>query len=425
MPSILIENARIWDGTGREPFPGAVLVDGNRIAAVAPAGEPIAANGALRVDAEGKFLMPGLVEGHAHPSFADLARAPGLGELPPEEHTLITMDNARKLLGAGFTSACSAASAKIRLDVVVRNAIRDGLCEGPRLLAASPEITVTGGLGDARRLHLEQQSFGLVADGPDEMRRQARLCLREGVDTIKVNISGDHQVESALQDATVMSEAEVSTAVEVAHAIGRRVAAHARAASSVKRALACGVDIIYHCDYADEEALDLLEEAKDRVFTGPAIGIVIGRIGQVQGVNTERGRTLLARLERTLEASCVTHAEMRRRGIRVVIGGDYGFDVNPQGTNARDLEHFVTHFGFSASEALQAATRVGGEIMLMGDELGLVREGFLADLLLVDGDPLADVRVLQDGARLSMIMKDGVRYERCKGPPHVRRLVDG
>jgi imidazolonepropionase-like amidohydrolase len=210
--------------------------------------------------------------------------------------------------------------------------------------------------------------------------------------------------------------------VEAAHTIGRKVAAHARASAAVKRAVKHGVDVIYHCDYADEEALDLLEEARDRVFTGPAIGIVLARIESVRGDNTPQARMFLGRLKSLFEATCRTHAEMRKRGIRVVVGGDYGFAATPQGTNARDLDHFVKHFGFSTSEALQAATRTGGEIMRRGHELGLVKENYLADLLLVDGDPLQDVRVLQDKRRFDFIMKDGVRYLPCEGAPHVRRM---
>ena len=117
----------------------------------------------------------------------------------------------------------------------------------------------------------------------------------------------------------------------------------------------------------------------------------MARLESLRGDNTPQGRLYLERLKPLYEATCRTHNEMRKRGIRIVIGGDYGFAANPQGTNARDLEHFVTHFGFSPSEALQAATRTGGEIMQRGHELGLVKEGYLADLLLVDGDPLKDV----------------------------------
>src|SRR5215831_3748995 len=243
---LLIDGARVWDGTGAPPFPGKVLVDGERIAAVAPQAETVAADGAERVDATGKFLMPGMVEGHAHLSFVDTPRGTALGELPPEDHALMTMDAARKLLGAGFTSACSAAAAKIRLDVAVRNAIEQGMVDGPRLLAASPELTVTGGLGDGRRLHLHQESFGVPGNGPHEVRRMARLCLREGVDIIKLNISGDFGTESAPADVAVMTDEEVAAGVETAHAIGRRASAHARATASVKRALKHGVDVIYH-----------------------------------------------------------------------------------------------------------------------------------------------------------------------------------
>lgn len=419
---LLIDGATIWDGTGSAPFPGKILVDGDRIAAVVPQSESLAADGAERIDAGGGFLMPGMVEGHAHLSFVDTPRGTALGELPPEDHALLTMDAARKLLGAGFTSACSGAAAKIRLDVAIRDAIDKGLTDGPRLLAASPELTVTGGLGDGRRLHLHQDSFGVAVDGPDEVRRMARLCLREGVDIIKLNISGELGTDSAPAVAAVMTDAEVAAGVEAAHVAGRRAAAHARASDSVKRALRHGVDVIYHCDYADAEALDLLEAAKDRIFTGPAIGLTISRLDSVRGDNTAEGRRWLERMTPQFEATCRVHNEMRKRGIRVVVGGDYGFAANPQGTNARDLEHFVTHFGFSPSEVLQAATRTGGEIMKRGHELGLVKEGYLADLLLVDGNPLKDVRVLQDKKRLAFIMKGGVRYLPCEGAPHVRRL---
>jgi imidazolonepropionase-like amidohydrolase len=423
---LLIESARIWDGSGADPYVGAVLIDGGRFAAVHPAeGGPLVVSDAIRVDACGMFLMPGLVEGHAHLSFTDISRGTALGEIPPEDHTLLAMDAARKLLGAGFTSACSAASAKIRLDVAVRDAIARGLFDGPRLLAASPELTVTGGLGDARRLHLHQDSFGLAVDGPDEVRRVTRLCLREGCDTIKLNISGDFGVESALADTAVMTDAEIAAAVEAAHAIDRRVAAHARASEAVKRALRNGVDIVYHCDFADAEALDMLEAARDRIFVGPAIGIVRARLATTSRDPSPQGRIVAERVSRILEASCRTYAEMRRRKIRVVIGGDYGFADNPQGSNARDLAHFVELFGYTPTEALVAATRIGGEIMRRGDELGMIRNGYLADLLLVDGDPLGDPRVLQDRNRLALVVKDGVPYAPCDGPPHARRLGPG
>jgi imidazolonepropionase-like amidohydrolase len=116
-------------------------------------------------------------------------------------------------------------------------------------------------------------------------------------------------------------------------------------------------------------------------------------------------------IELGLEAASRAYPEMKKRGIRVVIGGDYGFARTPQGENARDIEHFVRHLGYSPSEALVCATRYGAELMGMGDEAGQVREGFLADLLLVDGDPVVDVAVLQHKDRLVAILKGGEPYK--------------
>ena len=154
----------------------------------------------------------------------------------------------KTLLDHGFTSAYSAATSKLRLDVVIRNEINAGRLPGPRMRAASPEITVTAGLGDERKHHMYYESFGMIADGPEEIARAVRLCCREGVDNIKINISGDDLGPKAHGGVTVMREAEVQMAVDVARDFGKRVNCHARAAASVKRGVRCGVDVIYHCE---------------------------------------------------------------------------------------------------------------------------------------------------------------------------------
>jgi imidazolonepropionase-like amidohydrolase len=420
MPATLIHDVQIWDAIEDDRYPGEVLVEGNRIREVARGKGPLIARDRASdvIDGGGMTLMPGMVEGHCHLSFVGIARNQDLGEIPVEEHLLRTCRNATFILDHGFTSAYSAASSKMRLDVVVRNEIEEGHLAGPRYRAAGPEITVTGGLGDERKLHMHAESFGVIADGPTEIRKVVRTCIREGVDNIKLNISGDEFVSHARAEVTSMSEIEVATAVEVAHEWGKRVACHSRAAESVKRAVRNGVDCIYHCDFADSEALDMLEAAKDRIFVGPAFGLVHNAVFESETVGMSKATVERMGLPRKLEATCATYHELRKRGVRVVVGGDYGFTLTPMGQNARDIGHFVKFFGYSPAEALRCATLVGGDLMGHGGELGLIREGALADLLLVDGNPLEDLSILVGPGQFAMIMKDGRMH---RDPRHRQR----
>jgi imidazolonepropionase-like amidohydrolase len=416
MARTLIANTTILDGSGEAPFAGDVLVEGQRIVAVQRGGG-LPRGDARVIDGAGATLMPGLVEPHGHVSYPDAARNADFTRLPPEEHTLVTVRNARTMLDCGYTSVLSGASAKPRLDVVVRNEIDAGRVPGPRYLANGPEITVSGGLGDDNQLHLPHHptpTFAWVADGPDEIRRVCRVLLREGVDLLKLNISGDTGPRHSRSQRAVMTDAEVAAAMEMARAGAVRVCAHARSAESVKMCVRHGIDIVYHANFVDEEALDLLEAHRDRCFVVPALGLTYQAVhagaewGFTPAMARERG------LVEELEVSVETFGRMRRRGIRVLPGGDYGFAWNPHGTYARDLLLFVDVLGFTPMETLVAATRLGGEIMGRAHELGRVKPGYLADLLLVDGDPLADVKRLQDRDALLVIMRDGVLH---KAPP--------
>lgn len=418
MSTVHFKNVRVLDGTGSEPYAGEVWVEDEHIMRVSRAGEQNTAGGTpstpttIVVDGGGATLMPGLVNAHAHPSFANLPELEALGEIPPEEHTLITMRHAKLLLDQGFTSIFSAASAKPRLDVVVRNAIEAGEIPGPRMRAATPELTVSAGLGDMRMRHLHRESFAVVCDGADHFRRVAREFVREGVDTFKLNISGDEFVPHAPAGATMMTDAEVAAVCEVAQTVGKNVAAHARSAESVKMCIRHGIPIIYHATLVDAEAKDLLEANKDWVFVAPTLGITYTTIhesapwGITREFIEERG------FPAELEAACASMRELHQRGVRVLPGGDYGFPWNPVGNDARDLEHFVNLLGFSPMEVIVAATSVSAELMRLDTGLGAVREGYLADLLLVAGDPLADIASLQDSRNLLAIMKGGVFHKR-------------
>jgi imidazolonepropionase-like amidohydrolase len=227
------------------------------------------------------------------------------------------------------------------------------------------------------------------------------------VDTLKINPSGDEFIPHARAHQTVMTEAEIEAVCDVGHAHGKRIAAHARSAQSVKLCLKHGVAVIYHATLVDEEACDALEAAKDWCFVAPTLGINYTTLNEAAkwGITTQIAESMGMRIE--LDTGIKNMKELKKRGVRVLPGGDYGFAWNPIGTNARDIEHFVNLLGFSPMDAIVSATKLGGEIMKMGNELGQVKPGYLADMILVDGNPVANVKLLQDANKLLMIMKDG------------------
>src|SRR6202795_4628242 len=193
MAHALFTNVRIFDGSGGQPYTGEVLVQGNRIARVARGNRAIQTTGVAVIDAAGATLMPGMTEAHTHFSWNDQPSLGAIQRMPTEEHILWCAHIAKRYLDRGFTSCVGAAAAKPRLDVVIRNAINAGQIPGPRYLAASQEITVPGGLGDTTKPHLPQPefAFGAIVSGAEEMRRCVRMFAKYGVDSLKINLSGE------------------------------------------------------------------------------------------------------------------------------------------------------------------------------------------------------------------------------------------
>ena len=430
----LFTNVRILDATGDYPYTGEVLVQGNRIKQITRGSSRFASTttttasssygGATIIDGMGATLMPGMVDAHLHLSWNN---APGIDPIQlmePEEHMLVTMEMAKLVLDSGFTAGRGAAAAKPRLDVVAKRFINEGRYPGPRYLSAGPEITTVGGLGDAAPSHIPHPglNLGLVVSGPEEIRRTVRTLIKYGVDTIKLNLSGESLTGMGAEE-TPMAEDELAMAVQEARCRNKTLAAHARSSGSVKQCVRHGIENIYHASFVDEETLDMLEAAKDRHFVAPGIAWLINTARHAAQWGIKPGTPVTIEYERELEACVETMKKMHRRGIRICIGGDYGFAWTPQGTNAKDIQTFVEMLGFSPMEAIQAATKYGGQIMGMGNELGLVKEGYLADLLLVDGDPVADVRILQERNRILAIMKDGKFHKAPRVNEQRRRLV--
>ncbi|MFW0796763.1 amidohydrolase family protein [Gordonia sp. CPCC 205515] len=404
---VLFRNVNILDSTGVDPYPGDVLVDNDRIVAVGTVTDG-QVDGARVIEGRGRTLMSGLCDAHTHFSWNNSADLEGLGNMPTEEHLLFCLESAKTFLDYGYTMCVGAASAKERLDVVARDAINAGRFPGPRYLANGPEIAVTGGA--------IVKSITKFADGPEGMRKAVRELVAVGVDQVKLSMTGE-EIADMHADDTYFSEEECAAAVTEAHRFNKRVCAHARSAESVKMCVRNGVDIIYHASYTDAEGMDMLEANKDKVFVAPAINWLVATLYEAASFGFPQEAAEAVGYKHELDCAIEGLREMHRRGIRVLPGGDYGFAWTPHGTYARDLQHFVELLGFTPMEAILAATAQGGEIMLRPDELGKVAPGFLADLILVDGDPIADITILQDQDRLHYIMKDGKFHKEAAETP--------
>ncbi len=272
-------------------------------------------------------------------------------------------------------------------------------------------------------MHLEHSSFEIIADGPIEMRHKVREMVREGVDSVKLAISGDNfSRDFAAEDETTMAEDEIAAACEVAHSRNLRVHAHARSDRSVNLCMKHGIEIIHHATHASERTIQKLAAAHGRFFVCPALGVEYTTAYESQDWGLDVAYLEGAGFAHEFEIGCATTAKMFDAGIRVMPFGDYGVAWNPLGTDARDLEHFVNHIGFSPAETLMMATKWGGECFAgtgKPAELGEVKKGYLADLVLVDGDPLVDISLLQDRDNFLMIMKDGAYHK----PPGPRRAA--
>jgi imidazolonepropionase-like amidohydrolase len=398
--AILFTNVAVFDGSGAPTFPGQVLVRGNQIAAVVPAGEPLDEKRARRIEGGGATLMPGLIEAHAHltwPSSVD--NIVNTMRMPPEEHLLTTAYNARVLLEHGFTSAYSAGSLGERFEVALRKEIDAGRLPGPRLRASSLEKGAEGVMGVPGSHDRER------ARGVEGLVAYVAAMKEAGVDSIKFLLSSDEGFQPGGSQLLLYSDEEVAAIADQARKSGVWLACHAQAAAAVKMALHHGFRALYHCTYADEEALDMMEELRNEIFVAPAAGLLYARQHEAAAFGIDRVAAERMGAVSGLELMQKIYPQMRKRGIRVLPGGDYGFPYNPIGRNARDLRLFVELFGYTPAEALHAATQLGGALMDM--PLGQVRPGYLADLLLVKGDPTRDTRVLEHKENLLAIMKDG------------------
>jgi imidazolonepropionase-like amidohydrolase len=399
---LVFTNANLVDGE-HPAKPGAhVVVEGPRIATVGT-GAVRAEPGDRVVDLAGRTLMPGLVTCHFHSTYHELgAQAAPYGlEAPPAYQALRAAKNLETALRCGFTSAVSA-GAPLDVDASMKRAIDEGLVPGPRFVPGSRELSTTGHGNDTNPWYWEMAAWGAArcCDGPEEFRHAVRDECKRGAEIIKLFVTGGHGVLTP-KDRLEMTREELTAAVETAHERGARIRGHIVSKRAILMAVEVGIDVIDHGDDLDDECIAAIVERG--TFVAPSVlfpKTFLALIGGGLGFSDQ----MRADLERTLSMLAPANAA----GVKLVVGDDYGAVGFAHGRYAEELEVYVHDAGVPPLEVLRWATRHGADLMGRADELGTVAEGKLADLLVIDGDPLEDVRVLQDERRILAILKDGV-----------------
>ena len=424
---VLLTNARLFVGTDETVIDnGSVWISGRHVRRAGPTVDfgDVPAE-VPRVDLGGRFVMPGMTESHAHISYSNNGPLE-LDKTPVEEAMVNSVENARLMLGSGFTSAVSFGSVH-RIDVFLRDSINKKQIPGPRLVASGRDVSATGGNADFHKDYFKPQmeGLGMIVDGPWAVRRAVRSIRKNGGDVVKIFLDGEGVNNSAQPGELTYSDEEVAAAVEEAHSRNMRIVCHSRSAAAVKQAVRFGVDIIGHANYLDDEAVDVLRRERHRIAVGPAIAWEVAFLERGAEIGFTRDQVRQLGYEREVEETVKSVRRLRDAGVRVLVGGDYGLNITPHGTYAKDLQYFVDLFGMMPAEALLSATRDGGAVADPDGMVGTLEEGKYADLLVVDGDPTIDVTVLQDHSRIRGVIKDGQLYVGLTGPdPYLGRFSD-
>jgi imidazolonepropionase-like amidohydrolase len=415
--TIVINGGLLIDGTGRPPIENAsVVMRDGKILWVGKTNRLEKYPGAKVIDVTGKTIMPGMVECHFHMhldvEYATFAQSELDIARPSQWMILCALRACEMALKCGYTSVVGAGTAH-NIDFWIKQAIEKGLFLGPRVMPASREISTTGGYVDWAPSWWKLQIDGLpiAADGAQEMAKVARLVMKDGAQIVKIFPSGegafigdyDSYFHDCRREREVMTFDEVKAVTDEVHRWNRLVMAHARNPISVRHCLEAGVDIVNHATFLDEKCWKLFKE-KPPMAVCPALGFLSFVIKQ-DWHNPEFQAK--AGYKEEYESGCANMQRLHKMGVKVVPGGDYGqFDI-PHGLYAKDLQVFVEDCHFTPLETISMATKNGSYLMRMENEIGTLEEGKKADVLVIDGNPLDDITIMQDRKRILLVLKDG------------------
>jgi imidazolonepropionase-like amidohydrolase len=418
---------QLFTGREDEARSGETLVfDGRGVIDYAgpDATAPRRVRGDRLLDYSGMFVMPGLIDVHTHLAYGNAKSEEDIDLYSPLEfRALRGMFFAQKVAAAGFTAICSPGDAG-QISLSIRNAIRAGLFDGPRVMAAGPYLTTHQGLTDwyPTWIGAPDTSIGKLVTTAAEAIEEVRRQVKNGVDCVKLALDGiERRDDGSLVAAFTQDETEIIT--REIHRLGRKAVAHARGREATLYAARSGIDLIFHANHLDDDCIAAMLETGSALcptMTQPKNVIEFTQPHEPAG---QKGRPAAAQREYAI--GCANWRKARAAGVPMMTGTDTGFAVTPYGEwNARELELFVTDLGFTPAAAVRAATEVNARFMTGGDQLGALEPGRAADFIVIDGSPLADIGILQNRDRIRAVYIAGKEIRIADRDYDPRRVTD-
>lgn len=410
---IALVNGTLIDGNRDSPVPNStVILRGKRIEEVGKKEEITIPDAAIKWDVTGKFILPGFMDAHVHlAAYAgDQRIEPRLWRLenPAALKILHAYKNAQETLMAGFTTVRNTGNVTTREpeDIILRDTIQEGIVSGPKILACGGGVSMTAGKGalyyPAYLPVVPDLGLGeRTADGPHEVRKEVRHRLRIGADFIKIYTSGGVASKGDKPEYNNWTLEEIKAATEEAHNFGKRVASHAEGLNGIKNAIMGGVDTIEHACILDDEAIEMMLKAGTYVSTTLVVMKAIAD-GQVR---FPVSNYVIEKAKALAEIHFDSIRRAHEAGVKIVLGTDT-FDLLRHGENAVEFHHLV-EAGLSPMEAIKAATKTAAEAFDLSDDVGSIEKGKLADLLVIDGNPLENIRLLEEKDRVELVFKAG------------------
>jgi len=391
--SLAIRSVQLIDGTGARLERATVLVEDSLISAVGPDDRVKIPPGARVLDGRGKALLPGLIDCHVHyclDGSADSIRS--FEEDDPAVTAVKAVAHARATVEAGITTVRDVGS-RDHISISVTRAIRAGIVPGPRTLNAGLAVCMTGG---------HAWFIGRQADGPEEVVKAVREQIRAGADVIKFIATGGVLTPGVSPGASQLTFNELRAGVDEAGRSGRRVAAHAHGAEGMKTAIRAGVHSIEHGTLMDQEALELFLVHK--TFLVPTLSAI--QSGMEHGKKGGMPDYALQKCVAMVDDLRANFRRAAKAGVRIAMGTDAGTPFNPHGGNAQELRRMV-ELGLTPMQAIQASTHSAATLLGLESEIGTVEAGKQADLLLVNGNPLDDISLLENPSAVESVIQAG------------------